>query len=143
MFKTRAGEAYQVGLRGVACLNYLFKRHWKRRRLPNSTRTTELTMLPLLRSKKTLNLAVNTYCPLNYVCVDQLFKTNLSEPSERPRPKKTRLSEPTPELRSHTLRSPGTRLSSGIPPRTRSSQGMQPRPAKTLAVQNASTPVQD
>ena len=129
MFKTSAGEAYQVDLRGVACLNYLFKRHWKRRKLPNATRTTELTVSPLFRSKKTLNLAVNTYCPLNYVCVDQLFKTNLAEPGERPRPKKARLSEPSPTLRSHTLRSQVTRQAPRIPSRKRSSSGTQPRPS--------------
>ena len=132
MFKTCAGEAYQVNLRGVACLNYLFKRHWKRRELPNSTRTTELTVSPLFRSKKTLNLAVNTYCPLKYVSVDQLFKTNLTEPSERPRPKKARLSESTSELRSHTLRSQEPGQAPRIPPRQRSSSGTYPHLLKRL-----------
>ena len=127
MFKACAGEAYSVDLRGVACLNYLFKRHWKRRKLPNSTRTTELTVSPLFRSRKHLNLAVNTYCPVNYVCVDKLFKTNLTKPSERLRPKKARLSKFTPELRSHTLRIQGSQLPLGVPPRQRMSSSTHPR----------------
>ena len=122
-----AGQAYAADLRGVACFNYLFKRHWKRRKLPNLTRTTELTVSPLFRSKKHLNLAVNTYYPLNYVCVDKLLKTNLTEPKQKLRPKKARLSKLTPELRSHTLRSQEPRLPPGVLTGQRMSASTYPR----------------
>ena len=95
----QAGPRHLKVLREPACLQWLLKRHWKRRALANASRISELTAAPFFRSRKTLDLALNSFCPVRYPSLSGFLKKHPNCLPSDSRGKIARLSDQSQVLR--------------------------------------------